>query len=88
MGPFGNSSSQGGSQGARRGLKLWPILLFGLYFGYYYFSHSNAASFTGRKQLLDTSAEEEAALGLQSYKEILQQSDVVRTGPVRTAASS
>ncbi len=82
MGPFGNSSSQGGSQGARRGLKLWPILLFGLYFGYYYFSHSNAASFTGRKQLLDTSAEEEAALGLQSYKEILQQSDVVRTGPV------
>ncbi len=82
MGPFGNSSSQGGSQGVRRGLKLWPILLFGLYFGYYYFSHSNAASFTGRKQLLDTSAEEEAALGLQSYKEILQQSDVVRTGPV------
>ena len=82
MGPFGNSSSQGGSQGGRRGLKLWPILLFGLYFGYYYFSHSNAASFTGRKQLLDTSAEEEAALGLQSYKEILQQSDVVRTGPV------
>ena len=82
MGPFGNRSSQAGSQGSRRGLKLWPILLFGLYFGYYYFSHSNAASFTGRKQLLDTSAEEEAALGLQSYKEILQQSEVVRTGPV------
>ncbi|MEO7935372.1 MAG: M48 family metallopeptidase [Dokdonella sp.] len=82
MGPFGNRSSQAGSQGGRRGLKLWPILLFGLYFGYYYFSHSNAASFTGRKQLLDTSAEEEAALGLQSYQEILQQSEVVRTGPV------
>ncbi|MBL0165137.1 MAG: M48 family metallopeptidase [Xanthomonadales bacterium] len=80
MGLFGNRSSQVGQQGSRRGLKLWPILLFGLYFGYYYFSHSNAASFTGRKQLLDTSAEEEAALGLQSYREILQQSEVIRTG--------
>lgn len=82
MGPFGNRSAGAGQQGSRRGLKLWPILLFGLYFGYYYFSHSNEASFTGRKQLLDTSAQEEAALGLQSYQEILQQSEVVRTGPL------
>lgn len=80
MGLFGNRSSQLGQQRSRRGLKLWPILLFGLYFGYYYFSHSNAASFTGRKQLLDTSAQEEAALGLQSYQEILQQSQVITTG--------
>ena len=80
MGLFGNRSSQTGSQGSRRGLKLWPILLFGLYFGYYYFSHSNEASFTGRKQLLDSSAQEEAALGLQSYREILQQSQVITTG--------
>ncbi|HET9033975.1 MAG TPA: M48 family metallopeptidase [Dokdonella sp.] len=76
MGLFGNRSSQG----RRRGLKIWPILFFGLYFGYYYLSHSNEASFTGRKQLLDTSAQEEAALGLQSYREILQQSQVVRSG--------
>lgn len=82
MGLFGNRSSQLGQQGRRRGLKLWPILLFGLYFGYYYFSHSNEASFTGRKQLLDSSAQEEAALGLQSYREILQQSDVVTSGPL------
>ena len=80
MGIFGNRSSQLGQQGNRRGLKLWPIILFGLYFGYYYFSHSNSASFTGRKQLLDTSAQEEAALGLQSYQEILQQSQVIRSG--------
>ena len=80
MGIFGNRSSQMGQQGSRRGLKLWPILLFGLYFGYYYFSHSNAASFTGRKQLLDSSAQEEAALGLQSYREILQQSQVITSG--------
>lgn len=78
MGPFGNSgSAQGGS---RRGLKLWPILLFAIYFGYYYFSHGNVASYTGRKQLIDTSAKEEAALGLQSYRQILSQSQVVTGG--------
>ena len=82
MGPFGNRSAAAGQRSGRRGLKLWPILLFGLYFGYYYFSHSNEASFTGRKQLLDTTAQEEAALGLQSYQEILQQSNVVRSGPL------
>ncbi len=81
MGPFGNRSSSAG-QGSRRGLKLWPILLFGAYFAYYWFSHSNEASFTGRKQLLDTSAQEEAALGLQSYREILSQSNVVTQGPL------
>ncbi len=81
MGPYGNRSAQVG-QGARRGLKLWPILLFGAYFAYYYFSHSNEASFTGRKQLLDSSAQEEAALGLQSYREILSQSRVVSDGPL------
>lgn len=82
MGPYGNQAGGLGGRGSRRGLKLWPILLFGLYFAYYYFSHSNNASFTGRNQLLDTSAQEEAALGLQSYQEILQQSQVVRSGPV------
>ena len=81
MGPFGNRSPQSG-QGRRRGLKLWPILLFGAYFAYYWFSHSNEAAFTGRKQLLDSSAQEEAALGLQSYREILSQSRIVNSGPL------
>ncbi len=77
MGPFGNRS--GGGQ-SRRGLKLWPILLFGAYFAYYWFSHGNVASYTGRKQLIETTSQEELALGLQSYREILSQSDVVRDG--------
>ncbi|MGB0134363.1 hypothetical protein, partial [Dokdonella sp.] len=80
MGPYGNRSASMNGQRSRRGLKLWPILLFGLYFAYYYFSNSNDAAFTGRHQLLDTTAHEEAALGLQSYREILQQSNVVRSG--------
>lgn len=80
MGPYGNRAAPMGGQRSRRGLKLWPILLFGLYFAYYYFSNRNDAAFTGRSQLLDTTAQEEAALGLQSYREILSQSQVVRSG--------
>lgn len=78
MGPFGDRAA-GGVQ-RRRGLKFWPILLFLGYLGYYYFSHQQSASYTGRKQLIDTTAEQEAALGLQSYREILSQSRVVTSG--------
>ena len=79
MGPYGNASSGGMP---RRGLKLWPILLFGVYLAYYWFSHQDTTSYTGRKQLIDTSPQQEAALGLQSYQEILSQSQVVTTGPL------
>jgi predicted Zn-dependent protease len=79
MGPYGDSSSGGLP---RRGLKLWPILLFGVYLAYYWFSHQDTTSYTGRKQLIDTSPQQEAALGLQSYQEILSQSQVVTSGPL------
>jgi predicted Zn-dependent protease len=79
MGPYGDSSSGGMP---RRGLKLWPILLFGVYLAYYWFSHQDTTSYTGRKQLIDTSPQQEAALGLQSYQEILSQSQVVTSGPL------
>jgi predicted Zn-dependent protease len=78
MGLFGNRSSGSG----RRGLKLWPILIFALYFGYYYISHRDTAAYTGRSQLIDTTPAQEAALGLQSYREILSQSQVVTSGPL------
>ena len=77
MGPYGDASAGGMP---RRGLKIWPILLFVLYLGYYWISHQDTTSYTGRKQLIDTSPEQEAALGLQSYQEILSQSQVVTTG--------
>ena len=76
MGPYGDS--YGGAP--RRGLKLWPILIFGVYLAYYWISHQDTTSYTGRKQLIDTSPQQEAALGLQSYQEILSQSQVVTTG--------
>lgn len=78
MGLFGNRSSSSG----RRGLKLWPILIFALYFGYYYISHRDTTAYTGRSQLIDTTPAQEAALGLQSYREILSQSQVVTSGPL------
>ncbi len=79
MGPFGRSAPAGSGR-RRGGLRLWPLLLFGAYFVYYWFSHQQDASFTGRRQLVDTSIEQEVALGLQSFQEILSQSQVVEGG--------
>ncbi|HIP67137.1 MAG TPA: M48 family peptidase [Chromatiales bacterium] len=61
-------------------LRWIPIILFGLYFGYYYFSHQERVPLTDRKQLVDLSREQEMALGLQSYQQILKDSKVVRSG--------
>ena len=63
-------------------MRLIPLVLFGLYFAYYYFSNQQRVPMTGRKQLVDMSREQESALGLQSYRQILQTSNVVRTGPL------
>jgi predicted Zn-dependent protease len=56
------------------------LILFGLYAGWYWFSNQQEAAFTGRTQLIDSSVEQEATLGLQAYREILSQSQVVTTG--------
>ncbi len=84
MGPFGNRAPGGmgpAQAGQRRGgIRWWVLLLFAGYMGYYWLSHKQDASFTGRSQLIDTSVEEEAALGLQSFQEVLSQSNVVTEG--------
>lgn len=63
-------------------MRLIPLVLFGLYFAYYYFSNQQRVPMTGRKQLVDMSREQESTLGLQSYRQILRTSNVVRTGPL------
>lgn len=75
-------SSAFGRRGSRRGggLRLLPILLFGAYFAYYYFSNQQEVPLTGRNQMVDMTREQEAALGLQSYNQILSQSRVVSGG--------
>ena len=84
MGPFGNRAPGGmgpARAGQRRGgVRWWVLLLFAGYMGYYWLSNKQDASFTGRSQLIDTSVEEEAALGLQSFQEVLSQSNVVTQG--------
>jgi metalloendopeptidase OMA1, mitochondrial len=61
-------------------MRLLPLVLFGLYMGYYYLSHREVVPITGRKQLVDLSREQEAALGYQSYQEILRTEQIVTTG--------
>jgi len=60
--------------------RLLPVLLFAIYGLYYYFSNQVEVPLTGRQQLVDISREQEAALGLQSYEQILAQSQVVSQG--------
>ncbi len=61
-------------------LRLLPLVFFGLYMGYYYLSHREVVPVTGRKQLVDLSREQEAALGYQSYQEILRNERIVTSG--------
>jgi len=71
-----------GRGGNRRGgaLRLLPIVLFGLYLAYYYFSNQEEVAMTGRSQLIDISHEQEMSLGLQSYQQILSEQNVLRSG--------
>ena len=75
------SGGQYGNQRRRRGggLRLWVLLLFAGYGVYYYFSNRTVDPYTGEKVLIDKglSAEEESALGLQAYQEILSQEQPV-----------
>jgi predicted Zn-dependent protease len=71
----------GSSHGQRRGgVRWWVLIVFAIYAGWYYLSNRQPASFTGRNQLVDTSIEEEVALGLQSYEQVLAESMVRTSG--------
>ena len=64
----------------RGGFRWWVLILFGLYAGYYWLSNQQDAAFTGRAQLIDSTVQEEATMGLQAYREILSQSNVMAQG--------
>lgn len=73
--PSGRRQAPGGR--ARRGFnpRLLILLLFAAYGIYYYFSNQTVDPLTGDKVLIDRnlSIEDEKALGLQAYEEILTQ---------------
>jgi metalloendopeptidase OMA1, mitochondrial len=69
--PFGNQG------GARRfgGLRIWVLVLFAIYGGYYWLSNRSTDALTGEKVVIDKSIspQDEKALGLQAYQEIMAQ---------------
>lgn len=71
-----------GRTGGRGGVKILPLVLFALYLGYYYISNRQEVPMTGRTQLVDISREQEAALGYESYRELLSQERVVPSGEI------
>ena len=81
--PFGRGT-QAQSRGGRRGFnpRLIILVLFAVYGMYYYFSNRTVDPVTGEKVLIDKSlsVEDEKALGLQAYEEILSQERPVDPG--------
>ena len=72
--PFGNSGAARAPR--RRGsLRLWVLLLFAGYAAFYWFSNRSTDPLTGETVLIDKSIspQDEKALGLQAYQEILSQ---------------
>jgi len=66
----------------RRHIKWLPLLLAGLFFAYQYFSSEKFVNpETGRKSHVAMSTREEALLGLQSYQQVLAQSESIDAGP-------
>ena len=74
-------SSQGNGRFGRSRFHWWIILAFLIYAGYYYVSNRHESSITGRTQLISTDAKQEEALGLQAYRQVLSQSQVITDGP-------
>ncbi|MGI8560334.1 MAG: M48 family metallopeptidase [Luteimonas sp.] len=75
--PFGNRTRGQPATRSRRGFspRLLILVLFAGYAVFYYFSNRSVDPYTGEKVLIDKSlsAEDEEALGLQAYQEILAQ---------------
>src|SRR2546425_11868164 len=66
----------------RRHFVIWPLLMAALIAGFKYCSADKVTNpETGRTTRVALSSEQEEQLGLQSYSEVLSQSDIVPRGP-------
>lgn len=75
--------NMGGGRGRRRGGFRWQImLLFAIGAGAYYMANQETVPITGRKQLRTMNPAQEVQLGLQSYQQILSDSQVQQSGPI------
>jgi predicted Zn-dependent protease len=69
-------------QPRRRRFILWPLVIAGLFAAFQYFSSQKYVNpETGRVAHVALSEGQEASLGLQSYEDVLSQSQVVNSGP-------
>ncbi|MEO8439138.1 MAG: M48 family metallopeptidase [Spartobacteria bacterium] len=65
----------------RRHIKWVPILIAAIFFAYQYFSSEKFVNpETGRTSHVGLSTEQEAALGLQSYQQVLSQAQTIGSG--------
>lgn len=75
--PFdGRQQARGGRRpGLFGNVRWWVLIAFAGYAAYYWFSNRSEDPYTGEKVLIDSSlgVEEEKAMGLQAYQEILSQ---------------
>ena len=66
----------------RKGLIIVPLLIAGVVVLFQYCSSEKVVNpETGRKARVALSSEQEEALGLQSYREVLSQSETITSGP-------
>ena len=62
-------------------MRIFPLLAFGVYMLFYFFWHEQRVPITGREHLVGTTLQQDAALGLQSYQQVLSQSQTIKSGP-------
>lgn len=68
----------------RRSVTVLPLILAALFAAFQYFGADKVTNpETGRAARVAMSPEQEETLGLQSYREVLSQSEVVKSGPER-----
>jgi predicted Zn-dependent protease len=68
----------------RRHIAIFPLLLAGAFMLFQYCSSEKMTNpVTGRSARVALSPEQEQALGLESFREVLSQSEVIQSGPER-----
>jgi len=83
-----NRMNLGGRRRRGGGFRWQIMLLFAVGAGVYYFANQKEVPLTGRKQLRTMKHDAEMQLGLQSYQQILNDSQVKQSGPVVDAVNA
>ena len=80
--------NRGGAVRRRGGFRWQIMLLFAVGAAVYYFANQETVPYTGRKQLRTMDVDAEMQLGLDSYRQILSDNQVVQSGPVVDAVNT